>query len=202
MGVISVQGSGTVKVQPDVAVISFRVETQGKRTSEAVLENNQRMKELLEVVEKFNIDPKDRRTAGFGIQPVWERYAAPKSGQKQKPPKIIGYNASNGLNIMVRDVEQVSNILGALTDAGAGEMHLGFDVDKPQQHEDKARELGNLHISSTLMPRGFCVKKNLGNRGATKKSKQTNTITPLKAASFSTKMFSVSIGATLDLAVT
>lgn len=140
MGKISVQGVGKVNVKPDIAVITFAVETRGKRTSEAVQENNERMKKLMEVVEKFEIDAADRKTRGFGIVPEYEYYT-PKKGQKQKPPKIIGYVASNGLNVRVREIDKVSEILGDLTAAGAGEINLGFDIDDPEKHEDNARKL-------------------------------------------------------------
>lgn len=140
-GQINVSGSGKVQAVPDIARITFSVRTSGKRTSEAVALNTAKMVELLSVLDKFNINATDRKTVGFGIFPYYDKPAAPKKGQRAKEPKLLGYQCQNGMNIRLRKIAELSDILGALTDAQADNIDFAFEVEKPEMYEDRARKL-------------------------------------------------------------
>ena len=56
------------------------------------------------------------------------------------PPSIVGYQASNTVNVKVRDLSKLGKVLDAFVEQGANQINgPSFEVDKPDEAYDEAR---------------------------------------------------------------
>lgn len=108
--VISLSGTGSVSIAPDMAVISFGVVKEAKTARAALNENNKAMASILKAMEDKGIEKKDLQTSGFNIQPKYF-YPKRKSNGEQPAPEITGYIVSNNLTIRIREIEKAGEIL-------------------------------------------------------------------------------------------
>ena len=114
---ISVSGTGTTSVAPDMAIVSFGVLREGKTAREALTKNNKAMEKVLASMKAQGIEDKDLQTSNFNIQPRYQYFRPDKDGH-QKPPKIVGYVVSNNLTVRVRNMENVGEILDLVVSLG------------------------------------------------------------------------------------
>jgi uncharacterized protein YggE len=136
---IIVVGQGSVKIRPDIARVSIGVETSGAAVSEAVAENETRMQALLEALEKAGIAEEDIQTMNYSIQldryPETVAAVEPATGEAQPL-----YRVSNMVNVTIRDLESVGDVLDAVVEAGANNIWgITFAVDDPSDALADAR---------------------------------------------------------------
>lgn len=108
--VISLTGTGSVSIAPDMAIVSFGVVKEAKTARAALDENNKAMASILKAMEENGIEKKDLQTSGFNIQPKYF-YPKRKSNGEQPAPEITGYTVSNNLTIRIREIEKAGEIL-------------------------------------------------------------------------------------------
>ena len=102
---------------------------------EALTANSEAMKKVVGELTSAGIDPKDIQTSAFRVEP---RYTRPAEGQA---PKIDGYSVTNEVQVLVRDLEKVGDILDRLVTAGANQSSgLSFEVSKAETALDEARK--------------------------------------------------------------
>ncbi|MEM9277367.1 MAG: SIMPL domain-containing protein [Pseudomonadota bacterium] len=114
---ISVTGTGSVSVAPDMAVVSVGVVREAKTARDALSQNNIAMAAVLKAMEEKGIAEKDLQTSNFNIQP---RYFYPKrkANGEQPAPQITGYVVSNNLDIRIRDLDKTGEILDLVVTLG------------------------------------------------------------------------------------
>ena len=66
---ISVNGNGTISLEPDIAHINIGIHTEGESAEETVASNNQQSQELFTALTQAGIAEKDIRTSNFSIHP-------------------------------------------------------------------------------------------------------------------------------------
>ncbi len=116
---ISVSGSGSVSLKPDVATISLGVETMDADAAKARKTNDEAMTKVLAAVKGFGIADGDIETTNFNIYPRYE----------EKGQKITGYTVSNTVSVRVKDLDKLGSVLEAAVAAGANiSGGIGFDV--------------------------------------------------------------------------
>ena len=131
---ITVTGTGESQAQPDAAQIHAGVVTQAPRAAEALAENNERIRQLLDLLTGLQIPEKDIQTSQFSVSP---RYEPLVRGRERR---IAGYDVSNQLRVKVRDIGALGNILDTLVRAGSNELRgIQFSVDDPTALMDEAR---------------------------------------------------------------
>lgn len=127
---VSVSGEGQVKVTPDLAYVTFGVETNGTDLATAQSENATRMAAVLDKLKGLGIASQDLQTTGY--------YIAPQYDKDQKP---TGYRVGNGVRATVRDLSKLGATIDATVTAGANQvMGIGFDVANKADAIQKARE--------------------------------------------------------------
>lgn len=133
---ISVSGEANVSVAPDLAQIDGGVSSEAKTAREASEANNAAMARILLALKGAGIDEKDYQTSRLALQP---QYSSP-GPNRNGPPQITGYRASNRITIKVRDVAKVANIIDTLVGAGANEIGgISFMVTQASKALDDAR---------------------------------------------------------------
>ena len=132
---VIVVGEGKVSVAPDYASIRGGVTTRAKTASEATDANSKAMTAVIAALIAAGIAEKDIQTERFSVQPV---YAAPQPGAEQR---LTGFSASNQVNVTVRDIKKVGDILDRLISSGATDIgSIEFLHSDTVKVLDQARE--------------------------------------------------------------
>ncbi|MEM5585281.1 SIMPL domain-containing protein [Roseibium sp. AS2] len=135
-GILTMEGRGTVSVAPDMAVITASVVSTGKNAAGALSENSIAVARVIEAIKAQGIAAKDIRTRGFGIYP---RYDHSKATEGQ--PEIQGYEIRNGVEVNVRDLAKLGDLLTLVVDSGANAVDgIRFEVSDPGEKLDEARQ--------------------------------------------------------------
>jgi uncharacterized protein YggE len=138
---ITTQGHGEVKVRPDSLSVNVRVETKNEKLPMARSENNRKAQEIVSALKALNIPNLKLETQGLNVYPVQEY-------QKDKLPKVVGYQVSNGLVVTVTgatpDVlgEYGSRIVDTALNSGANHVDgLNFFLNDPTPARNQALSL-------------------------------------------------------------
>lgn len=124
---IAVTGEGEVKVPPDLAMVSFAVETTAPEAAVAVAENARKSTALSETLKKL-AGAKDKvSTTGYSLDPMYEQRDRPSSA----PPRITGYVARNQVRVESHAIDAVGKLIDAATKAGANRIdNLEFTLEE------------------------------------------------------------------------
>ena len=133
--VISVSGEAHISVPPDLAQINAGVTSDARTAREASDVNNAAMGKVLLALKGAGIDEKDYQTSRLSLQP---QYSVAK---QSSPATVIGYRASNRVNIRLRDITTLANVIDTMVGAGATEIGgINFMVSQSSKLLDDARE--------------------------------------------------------------
>ncbi len=134
-GRVVVIGEGSVSVAPDYAQISGGVTTRGKSVKEATDANSKLMAAVTSALVDAGIAQKDIQTSRFSIQPI---YVTP---DPHGEAKLSGYSVSNQVNVAIRDIGKVGDVLDRLVAAGVTNVgNIEFLHANPSKILDQARE--------------------------------------------------------------
>jgi uncharacterized protein YggE len=129
---INVSGIGRVRVTPDVADVQLGVTVQGETAQAASDEAARVMEAVLAAIAGAGIPEEDIQTTQLNLYPVYD--------YNDNPPEIEAWEASNIVTVTVRDVNEVGDVVGAATGAGATNVQgITFRVDDPSEAEAEAR---------------------------------------------------------------
>ena len=118
---------------PDVATLSTGVVTQAVDANSAMRANAVQMDKVMVAIRAAGIAERDIQTSGINLNPQY-RYA------ENQPPVITGYQASNTVNLKVRDIAKLGKVLDALVASGANQVNgPNFEIDQPEAAYDEAR---------------------------------------------------------------
>lgn len=118
---------------PDVARISAGVVTQAVDSNSALRANALQMDKVMAAIKKSGIAERDVQTSGVNLNPQYKY-------EDNKAPQIIGYQASNTVNIKVRDISKLGHVLDTLAEQGANQINGPmFSIDQPEPVYDQAR---------------------------------------------------------------
>ena len=130
---LSVSASADATRVPDVATISTGVVTQAADANAAMRANAVQMDKVMAAIRAAGIAERDIQTAGINLNPQY-KYV------ENQPPSIVGYQASNTVNVKVRDLSKLGQVLDAFVANGANQINgPSFEVDKPDEAYDEAR---------------------------------------------------------------
>lgn len=125
--------TGEVSRVPDIAVISAGVVTRSATASGAISDNAARMERVRTALKGAGIADRDIQTSNINLNPEY-RY------QDNQAPQLVGYTASNQVNIRFRDIRNSGAILDALVAQGANQINgPSLTIDKPETALDEAR---------------------------------------------------------------
>jgi len=125
---ITVQGSGEVRVRPDIGIVTLGVQTQGPDSTKAAAENATLADRVIAAVRGSGVAEKDVQTSGYSISPQYDY----RPQQQGKQPILTGYQVSNTVRVTVRKIADVGKVLDAGIKAGASVAGgISFDLDEP-----------------------------------------------------------------------
>ncbi|MBN2796036.1 MAG: SIMPL domain-containing protein [Clostridia bacterium] len=109
--VVSVNGVGSITVKPDIAYISVGVETSDADANKAQTDNSKAMNEVMAALKALGIKDDDIKTTQYS---VYDRYDYIDGKQTNKT-----YQVTNMVQVTVRDINQVGDVIDAASLAGA-----------------------------------------------------------------------------------
>lgn len=133
-GRIAVSAEGRIDTPPDMATITMGVTTRGDTAAAALSANSAQLAAVLQRLRAAGIAERDLQTSGLNLGPQMDY------SRDGKPPRILGYEASNMLTVRVRDLAALGTILDQAVGDGANAFHgLAFALSDPEPALDAAR---------------------------------------------------------------
>lgn len=147
---LSLSAEGRSNRVPDLAVFSAGVVTHGITASEALGGNSRQMDQVVAALKRSGIADRDIQTSSISLSPRWNNPEAEAQrvarGTRQpyvptnEPPRIIGYEARNSVQVRVRKLGEMGKIIDTLIAAGANEVNgPSFTLDDQSAALDEAR---------------------------------------------------------------
>ena len=144
---IWVDGSGTVRVTPDVATLNLGVEARAVAVADARDQAAKAMDGVMKTLKDNGVADKDIQTRGFNIQPIIVYVeVTPIPGDRNRPtePRITGYIVTNSITAKVRKLDSVGKVIDDAVKAGGNNIRfngISFSLDNPKPLETEARKL-------------------------------------------------------------
>jgi uncharacterized protein YggE len=134
-GTIVVPGTGRVSVVPDVADLRLGIAVARPKVDAARSEAARVMDAILTAVDGTGVARRDVRTTLLSIQPRYDY-------RDGRPPTLTGYELANVLEVTVRDLAKLGDVVDVALAAGATSMDgLTFRLADPAPVEREARRL-------------------------------------------------------------
>lgn len=133
---ISVTGTGSTRLAPDLALVTLGVQTRGPDVREAVEENNRRAAEVMAALREMGLADRDIATASFNVstQQIYD--------ERGRPTGEVQYWVDNVINLRVRQLDRLGEILQVALRRGANTVQsVTFTVENPEEALDAARLL-------------------------------------------------------------
>jgi hypothetical protein len=133
---MSVTGSGQISLVPDIASISIGVRTEAEEVTDALSGNSEQANDISSILQDYEVAEEDVQTSNFNVYPS-ERYD-PMTGKVTSHYFVV----ENTVNVTVRDLSKLGEILSAVVGAGANSIYgINFDIEDRESTIDQAREL-------------------------------------------------------------
>ena len=130
---LSVSAQAEATRVPDIATLSAGVVTQATEADAAMQANAAQMEKVMAAIRAAGIEARDVQTTGVNVHPQYDY-------REGSTPRITGYQASNTVNVTVRDIGELGDVLDALVASGANQVHgPSFDIDDKDAVYDEAR---------------------------------------------------------------
>jgi len=140
---MKVEAEGTHRTRPDVMTITAGVVTTGPTAREALAANNALAGRLVEAIRTQGVQPNDVQTSELSVVPQLEELsneAADRAERENRQPRILGYVATNNLEVRLRDLAKGPDIIDAFFAAGANSVRgPRFSLAEPRPAERLAR---------------------------------------------------------------
>lgn len=141
---IHVVGAGKTTVEPDVAKIGMGVESFAPTVAEARRVAAGALTSMLSSLRLSGVSESDAKTTYFSIQPEYNYVELVKNGRHVNERVLTGYRVTNALSVIVRDLDQVGEIIDGLAAAGGDATRINsiaFDVEDRTIAQEQARAL-------------------------------------------------------------
>lgn len=135
---VNVSGEGRVSAKPDMAIVSAGVSARSSTVAEAMNLANQAIDKVRGSLQNNGIEERDIQTSSISISPQYSNRTAADS-----QPQIVGYQASQQLQIKVRNINNVGKVIDDAAAAAGDQFTLGglqFTFADPTALQSQARE--------------------------------------------------------------
>lgn len=128
--VISVTGTASTSVEPDLLIVTFGVETQEKTAKQALEKNSQLMNFVVSAIQDVGISEDELSTSRFNIQPVYDSYRDEAGRYTQE---LIGYRVSNSISVETTNLGLAADIIDSAVGVGANRVDSIYFTLSPEK---------------------------------------------------------------------
>lgn len=133
---VSVNGRGQVSLAPDIAYVTIGVHTEADDVSRAVSQNADQVASVMATLAGMGVAPQDMQTSNFSLY-TGEKYDSNTGLSAGK-----NYIVDNTVNVTVRDLAGMGNLLDGAISAGANSIWgVTFDLEDKDAALAEARDL-------------------------------------------------------------
>ena len=115
---IQVNGTGTVVMAPDVALLALGVETMADTVAEARGEAASAMTAIMGALHARGIEDSDIQTSFINISPEYTYQEMLREGVRINERVLVGYRVNNNVVVKLRDLDAVGEIVDEVAEAG------------------------------------------------------------------------------------
>lgn len=131
----------SLRTPPDEASMTVGTQAKAPTATEAVAANKTKTEKLLASIRTAGIRERDIQTQGIQLQPDYRWDNEPNGRGRQT---LVGYVASNSVQIKTRNIDTLTSLLDALTTAGADSVYgpnFGISDPAPLRREARVRAM-------------------------------------------------------------
>ena len=139
----------TLRTPPDEASMTVGTQAKASTATQAAAANKVKTEKLLATIRAAGIRERDIQTQGIQLQPDYRWDNEPGGRNKQT---LVGYIASNSVQIKTRNVDKLTSLLDALTTAGADSVYgpnFGISDPAPLRKEARVRAMARGEAEAT-----------------------------------------------------
>ena len=138
--VVVAAGQGTVSVQPDEAKVQFSVVTQAVTASDAASQNATQVTAVLAALRSVLGPSANLKTLSYSLNPNYS------NGNQ---PILIGYTATNTVQVTLSDLSLIGKVIDTGIQAGANRVQgLQFDLKDDQPTRAQALKLATVQAKA------------------------------------------------------
>jgi len=154
---LTVTGTGTVYLTPDIAYITIGVHTENADITQAVESNNSQAQAVVDALRNSGIDAKDLQTSNFSLSSMTQTDKV--TGQTTGTT----YAVDNTVSVTVRDLAKLASLLDTAVHAGANNINsISFDVADNTSGLTQARQKAMENASTLAAELAKTAGLNLG----------------------------------------
>jgi uncharacterized protein YggE len=132
---ITVNGIGRASVRPDLAELRLGVTITAPSVESARTANSATLASIIARLKALGIGDRDLQTSIVSVSPQYDY------SREGAPPRLVGYQFSNLVAAVIRDIERVGEAIDAALTAGATNVdRIAFRAADPSPAEREARE--------------------------------------------------------------
>jgi uncharacterized protein YggE len=135
---ISVSGNGEINAKPDRAVLELGAQTEAEKANAALSENSEQMQAVIEALKATGVEAENTQTQAVQLRPRYEEVAR-EPGQQER--QLVGYVASNIVEVQLEDLDPLGELLDTAVQAGGNRIEgIRFEISDPSALLNQARE--------------------------------------------------------------
>jgi len=146
---VRVNISESLRTPPDEASMTVGTQAKAATATAAVAANKTKTERLLAAIRSAGIRERDIQTQGVQLQPDYRWDQEPGGRGRQT---LIGYVASNSVQIKTRNIDRLTALLDTLTTAGADTVYgpnFGISDPAPLRREARVRAMGRGEVEAS-----------------------------------------------------
>ena len=179
---ITVTGSASVTLKADYARISVGVSSKAATVEQAANENNAAIYAVIEALKEAGVAEEDIATSNYSVYAEYD-YAS-FGGQK-----LTGYNVTNQLTVIIRDMAHIGATLDKATAAGANNI---YNIEFLSTMADEAQDEATVYAVQDAMRRAKLLASAAGlNLGGIKSISDTVASYGIVTRSYASKLDAV-----------
>jgi len=141
---IEVVGSGVVYTVPDTAVASFSAITEEQTINLALSKNKEKINRVIDFLKRQAVSEEDIKNLDFNVYPKyqWQTTGVDLSIYPNGRRVIVGYEAVESLEVIIRNSDNIGRIIQGSIDAGASQVsNLKFIINDEEAIKEEARKI-------------------------------------------------------------
>jgi uncharacterized protein len=141
---LTVMGQGEVMVDADRAFVALGTTAQAENAEQAQQRVNEVMQRAIQAIREHGIEREAIRTQRLTLHPVYseQRMLRPEpAGRPERPqePRIVGYRASNIVEVRLDELEKVGSVIDAGMSEGMNQVEgVRFELRDPTRAQQEA----------------------------------------------------------------
>lgn len=131
---LSVTGSGSAFLTPDIVIVTLGVQSQGSNIGDTVAANNHAAEKVMQAISGLGVAKEDVQTTYFSVS------TQPKYDEFGKPTNEVTYWVDNTVTVTLRDTSQLGKLLETALASGANSVQgVNYTVEHPDAALTDAR---------------------------------------------------------------